>query len=104
MRSMTVGVCVLSISRVVERPQHRGGPHHRPGVTHGISMRTRPSASVTYVLPAILNCAVGTGGTVVMVLGAQEFLPFDVHRTPADPGIGALAEVLGVGSGDAVDL
>ncbi len=51
---------------------------------------------------AAIDRAVGPEGTWMMVLGADETRPFDAQVTPAQPDVGALAEVFRVSSGTVV--
>lgn len=62
-------------------------------MVHASLRKTGPvEGGATAVLAALLE-TLGSGGTLVMVLGADDEEPFDVRSTPAEEEIGILAEV-----------
>ncbi len=69
------------------------GPAGGPVMVHASMRRVGPvEGGAMGVLDALFDC-LGPEGTVLMILAADDSIPFDAATTPADPEIGALAEV-----------
>ncbi len=63
-----------------------------PVMVHSSLRRIGPvEGGAVGLLDGLFSC-LGTDGTVLMIIAANDSLPFDAATTPADPEIGALAE------------
>lgn len=63
-----------------------------PLMVHASLRRVGPvEGGAAGLLDALFDC-LGPDGTVLMIIAANDSLPFDAATTPADPEIGALAE------------
>jgi aminoglycoside 3-N-acetyltransferase len=94
---------MIPLEKLVEQLETLGLPGKRPVMLHASLRRVGPvGGGSAGVLDAIFQ-AMGGDGTLIMPLGADPTRPFDAATTPADPDIGAAAELFRLRAGTRVN-
>ena len=85
---------MTSVDALVSQLRSLGVPRGGPVMVHASLRALGPVDGGPAGVVAALDRVVGPSGTVLMVLGSRDGgEPFDAALTPADPDVGALAEV-----------